>query len=72
MHTKPHFVVAIGLGVSAPIAGLTLTPLRRKYFYEDAPEIPSSYPSMYNYYNGRITNTAVPNRSREQLTGYDD
>ncbi|CAN6610812.1 hypothetical protein TRVA0_004S03158 [Trichomonascus vanleenenianus] len=55
---KPHIAVAVGLGVAAPIIAIIGTPLRQKYLYPDSEPIPTSYP--------------IPNRPREQLTGYDD
>lgn len=57
-HTKPHIVVAYVLGVGGPLAALTLTPVRRKLLYADAPQIPMSYP--------------LPAKRNPNLTGFDD
>lgn len=46
-HTKPHLVLAVGFGAAAPVLAIVGIPLRKKYLYPDAPEIPLSYPSKY-------------------------
>ncbi|EGW35482.1 uncharacterized protein SPAPADRAFT_58726 [Spathaspora passalidarum NRRL Y-27907] len=57
-HTKPHFVFAVFFAVSAPVL-LLLTPLRRKFLYDDHTPLPYVYP--------------LPNRPRDKnLSGYDD
>lgn len=57
-HTKPHFVWAVGLGLSAPLL-LAISPIRRKYLYSDHEPIPKVYP--------------LPTRARDtNLAGFDD
>ncbi|AOW05870.1 hypothetical protein B0I72DRAFT_142429 [Yarrowia lipolytica] len=57
-HNRPHLFFAFAIGIAGPVAALTLTPLRRKYLYPDHSPLPQSYP--------------LPQRAREQLTGFDD
>ncbi|CEP23259.1 hypothetical protein BN1211_3796 [Cyberlindnera jadinii] len=58
-HNRPHIFFSVAIGVAGPILALTLTPLRRKFLFEDHEPVPFSYP--------------LPNRARDAtLKGYDD
>ncbi|KAG7666014.1 N19M [[Candida] subhashii] len=57
-HVNPHLFLSVVLGVSGPLL-LLLTPLRRKFLYEDYAPVPYTYP--------------LPTRARDAtLTGFDD
>ncbi|ODV58745.1 uncharacterized protein ASCRUDRAFT_82647 [Ascoidea rubescens DSM 1968] len=58
-HTKPNLFFSAVIGIIGPLGVLFITPLRRKYLFEDAPPVPTYYP--------------IPNRPRDlTLSGYDD
>lgn len=58
-HEQPTLFWTVLIGASGPLLALTATPLRRKFLFPDAPEIPLTYP--------------IPARARDTtLTGYDD
>ena len=57
-HQRPHIVLSFILGISGPLAAVTLYSAREKYLYKDAPLIPESYP--------------LPGKRNPNLTGFDD
>lgn len=58
-HTKPHLFYAVSLGLMGPAFLFAVTPLRRKYLFEDHVPVPTTYP--------------IPNTPRnKELTGFDD
>ncbi|CDO54128.1 NI9M subunit of mitochondrial NADH:ubiquinone oxidoreductase (complex I), putative [Geotrichum candidum] len=57
-HEKPQLFFSVVIGVAGPVFAILGTPLRRSLLFDDAPPIPVTYP--------------LPNRPREQLTGFDD
>ncbi|VVT58814.1 uncharacterized protein SAPINGB_P006397 [Magnusiomyces paraingens] len=57
-HEQPTLFYTVIIGAAGPLFALTLTPLRRKYLFADAPEIPLTYP--------------LPQARNKELAGYDD
>ncbi|ODV92882.1 hypothetical protein CANCADRAFT_94786 [Tortispora caseinolytica NRRL Y-17796] len=57
-HHYPAYFFSLLLGFSFPVAALAVTPLRRKFLYDDHIPIPRTYP--------------LPRRAREPLTGFGD
>ncbi|CAO1635695.1 unnamed protein product [Sympodiomycopsis kandeliae] len=57
-HEKPAVFYALVVGAIGPIAVVTVPPIRRHYGWKPAERIPTSYP--------------MPDRPREEITGYDD
>ncbi len=58
-HTRPHLFFPVVIALASPLLLGVFTPDRkRRWIGEDAPLLPETYP--------------IPNRKREQLTGYDD
>lgn len=50
-HTKPVIVLSIGMAATAPIFAFVVAPLRKKYLFPDASQLPLAYPCEY-FYNG--------------------
>ncbi|PWN87836.1 hypothetical protein FA10DRAFT_234093 [Acaromyces ingoldii] len=57
-HEQPVIFYSLLIGVVGPIAVVTVPPIRRQYGWKPAERIPTSYP--------------IPNRAREEVSGYDD
>jgi len=57
-HEKPHIVLSFILGISGPLAAVTLYDARQKYLYQDAQLIPDAYP--------------LPGKRNPELKGYED
>ncbi|PWN35120.1 uncharacterized protein FA14DRAFT_189127 [Meira miltonrushii] len=57
-HENPTIFFAIIIGAVGPVAVVTVPPIRRSFGWVPTERIPSTFP--------------LPDRPREQVTGYDD
>lgn len=57
-HKNPHIVLSFILGITGPLAAVTLYSTREKYLFPDAAPIPAAYP--------------LPEKRNPDLKGFDD
>ncbi|PWN18288.1 hypothetical protein BCV69DRAFT_301424 [Microstroma glucosiphilum] len=57
-HEQPVVFFSLLIGCTGPLLVVTIPPIRRSMGWKPAEKVPTSFP--------------VPNRAREELSGYDD